>query len=463
MEVVGGIKMSRKGHEIWLRKIFSLTATALLVASTVLVGISLNAPNASAGPITLNKGNLWVDQLSDFGRILKGFTWNSQFQDIRDPFMTYSFHGLVLDQDNYNHTLPTMDIADSYLTWPYFQADDLTQVTANSFLINNVTTQKSFASFQNTGAGTGDPNDILINQTCWNVVNKDWAILQWTLYNTKSVDIYNVSLGLELSLSHALGPNGGVGGDNGDDIDGYDVAEDVYWAQDSVSGVTIGFGSAIVSDPITHYYSVDYNDTYTWDDYKVLYENDTWLYNRLHAPNGVVGATPGNRSSTIGWDGFTLSPGSPRTITLVVAVNSTYADMINAIKDAQYYYHNVATGFLVTEFSDDLTTQRIEVYNNGREPTDLDAAGYELYCDDGATLLTGTWNPTTIPTYGYSVFTVTGLPIGPEGDTIGLYLDPGGGPQLVDGPFAYGPEGTVPLFRIPWMGIQWQGISIPIP
>jgi len=48
MEVVGGIKMSRKGHEIWLRKFFSLTATVLLVASTVLVGISLNAPNASA-------------------------------------------------------------------------------------------------------------------------------------------------------------------------------------------------------------------------------------------------------------------------------------------------------------------------------------------------------------------------------------------------------------------------------
>ena len=60
-------------------------------------------------------------------------------------------------------------------------------------LINNATHEKSFGSFQNTGTDTGDPNDILINHTCWTMVNKDWAILQWTLLSS-TTPLYKLNL-----------------------------------------------------------------------------------------------------------------------------------------------------------------------------------------------------------------------------------------------------------------------------
>ncbi|UCF07267.1 MAG: VWA domain-containing protein, partial [Thermoplasmata archaeon] len=443
--MVNGHKMARRGVIFPRRRAFSIAASAILLSSTLLIGISMPAPNAAADIMNHKVGNLWIEQLTDFGRILKGFTWQgTQPQDMRDPMYTLGYSGLVLDQDNYNHVAGSENIADSYKFWPYTSQDDLVVTKGCTMIIDDGTTQKSIGSFKNTGVGTGDPNDILINQTAWTVVNKDWAIIQWSLLNLKGSVLTNVSLGLELPLSF-VGTNGGVGGDAGDDIDGFDASNDVYWVSDD-SGTTIGFGSVIPVDPITHYYSVDYQDTYSWDDYKMLYQDDTWLYNRLHASNSVVGATPGNRSSTVGWDGITIDPGSSRTITLVVAVNDTYNNMINAIKDAQFYYRYVLTGFRITEFSDaDSSTQQVEVYNCGREATDMSAENYFLSVDSGATPLSGDWDMVPLPTYEHGIFTLDpGENIGPEGATIGLYRDLGpGGIQLVDS-VSYGPKGSAP-------------------
>ncbi|UCF07304.1 MAG: VWA domain-containing protein, partial [Thermoplasmata archaeon] len=388
-------------------------------------------------------GNVTIDQLSDFGRILKGFDWHNQPQDARDPMYTYGYTGLVIDQDNYIHTPGAENIADSYRQWPYVVQDDLTFVSDGTMIIDNEMEQKSVAAFQNTGAGTGDPNDILVNQTAWTVANRNWAIIQWSLLNMKTVPITNVSIGLELLLSMEEA-QWGVGGDGGDDIDGYNATHAVYWARDD-SGVTVGFGSAVISDPITHYHSVDYNTTYTYDQYKFLYENDPWLYNRLHAPNGTAGTTPGNRSSTVGWKDFTLPAGSSRNVNLIVAVDNTFDDMITSFKDAQYYYNYIATGFLITEFSDASSeTQKIEVFNNGRDATDLAAEGYNLSVDGGLTPLTGDWSPEVIPANGYSVFTLSAGSIGPEGGKIGLYQNLGGGNRILFDEVSFGHKGPAP-------------------
>jgi len=72
------------------------------------------------------------------------------------------------------------------------------------------------------------------------------------------------------------------------------------------------------------------------------------------------------------------------------------------------------------------------------------AEGYKISMDGGSTFLPGNWNPQVIPTYGYSVFQVTGTPIPTEGGTIGLYQDLGGGNvELID-EVAFGQEGVAP-------------------
>ncbi|UCF07955.1 MAG: lamin tail domain-containing protein [Thermoplasmata archaeon] len=444
--------MSRRGLERCKKRIFSLTATVLLLMSAFFVGVVIHVPTTEAGSVQMIIGNLDLDQLTDYGRISRGFgvdvTAVSQGlpQDARDPIQTLGCMGLVVDQGAYDHTDP-MNIADPYFgTFPYLLTADFKDVTAISLVEDQDPLQKSFASFMNTASDTGDPNDILINQTTWAVKGKDWIILQWALFNVKGAPINNIYVGLEITPSYT-GANWGLDTDAGDEIDGYDAVNGTYWVQDAGSGLTMGYGPGIAGEPITHYYSVDYGGTYTWVEYTALFgnnNNDTWLYNRLHAANGVEGLTPGNRSANIGWENFDLGIGESKTLTMVVALNNTYESTMNAIKDAQYYYHHNATGYLLTEFSDDSGTQRIELFNRGRPDTDLDAMGFNISLDEGNSFIPGTWNPQTVPTYGYSIFEPTGTPIVEEGGTISLYQFIDGSHVLIDGPLAYGQNGTVP-------------------
>ncbi len=423
------------------RRFFSLTAVVMLVMSSMLIGINVQVPNATAIK-THNVGNVDIEMLTAFGRILGPLDWNGQPQVVGDPTKGgMGFIGLVIDHDGYDHTPGSENITDSFGSWWYASEDDFHQVNGQAWLINNATTQKSFGSFQNDAPLTGDPNDIFINQTAWTVVNKDWAIIQWALYNLKPVDITNLSIGLEVPLSFT--GKKGVGGDGGDDIDGFDAANDTYWAQDD-GGTSIGFASAIPTEPITHYYSENYS-SYSFDEFKYFYENDTWLYERINASNQVVGTTPGNRISTVGWDGITLDVGSVKTFTLVIAVNDSFENMTAAVQDAQYYYDYVASGFRITEFCDaDSVSQKVEVYNSGKGPTDLFTAGYRLSVTDGATFLTGdNWDKKPLPTYEYGVFTLSAGSIPQEGGTIGLYYDDGGSYILID-EVSYGQEGPAP-------------------
>jgi Ca-activated chloride channel family protein len=418
----GGKNMARKGNVSRKRRFFSMSTT---------------------GAVTHTVGNVKINSLTDWGRTLGYIYTSSTRHTVTDPSAgnALGFIGLVLDHDGYNHPVGSEEVADSYLNPPYVGVEDLQNDGANPMtMFDDGTLQKSIGHFYNNGAG--DPNDVYVDQTCWTVVNEDWAIVQWAVRNQKGVAINNFCLGLEVPLS-VTGGGYGVGGDSGDDIDGFDPVESTYWAQDD-SGTTIGFSSAIASEPINHYYAVDYNTTYTFTEWKNLYANDAWLYNRIHAPNTAVGATPGNRTTTVGWNGVTINPGSVKTFTLVIAINDSMANMESAVQDARTYYNTIASRFYITEFSDaDSASQQIEVYSHGKAPTNMAGAGYFLSVDGGLTALTGTWEKNPLPTYEYTNFTLTAGSIGPEGDTIGLYYDPGGGAVLID-EVAYGQEGTAP-------------------
>jgi hypothetical protein len=430
------------------KKILSAVICTLFVASSLISGLFLRSPLASATTLDHDVGNVDIKMLTDFGRVLQTVNWG-QAQTARDP-MGFGFMGLVIDQDNYNHLPGAEDIADCFTAFPYATSDDFIIVNTLNMVIDDGTTQKSVAAFQNEGVGTNDPFDILVNQTAWTVKDKDWAILQWTLTNIRSPasTLTGVCIGLEIPFSKD-GARYGVGGnlnDGGDDVDGYDSVEQVYWVSDTDSGVSMGVGSAISADPITHYYAQDYHSDYS-SEYTNFFADETWLYNRLHAPSQTAtdGISPGNVTTTVGWNGETIGPGESRTFTMVFALNDTHGNMMTAMDDARNYYYKVASGFRITEFSDsDSIPQRIEIFNYGNKPTDMAADGFFLSVDGGTTALVGTWDKNPLPTYDHGVFTVTGGTIGPEGDTLGLYQDLGGGNIILMEQVFFGLEGTTP-------------------
>ncbi|UCG68939.1 MAG: lamin tail domain-containing protein [Thermoplasmata archaeon] len=451
--------MPLRTHVSNRKRWLSLFTGVMLIMSILFVGMTIQIPNVGAGSVNHNVGNVDILWLTDYGRICSPLSWNKP-QTTNDPLSGLGFIGLVIDQDDYNHLPGAEDVADSFAPPPpYTFFDDFT-LMGISMITDDGTTQKSKGYFQNVGPGTGDPNDIFVEQTVWTVVNKDWAILQWKLNNLKATDITGVCIGLELPISQ-VGAGFGLGGasnDGGDDIDGFDATNGVYWASDTAgsgAGTTIGFGSAIAMEPITHYFAEDYHAEYqnpgdtpgNYDPdpsyYVNFFANDTWLYNRLRAANATAtdGVTPGNITATVGWNDVIIPVGSSRTFTLVMALNDTFDNMKAAIEDARYYFHNVATGFLITEFSDSSSgTQQIEVFNFGRGLTNLPGEGYYLSVDDGISPLIGTWSNNPLPPYEHAVFTVSGGTIGPEGDTIGLYHPVEG---LMD-EVAYGQEGIAP-------------------
>jgi uncharacterized protein YegL len=408
----------------------------------------MQIPNASAVDHTV--GNLDINALTDWGRILMPIQWNGIRQTVEDQSTPIGFIGLVIDHDNYDHTPGSEDIADSFASYPYTSEDDFKPDNPITMIFDDGITQKSYGSFKNKGLGTGFPDDILINQTTWTVKDKDWAIIQWSLSNIKSPasTLTNVRIGLEVPISKEGGKYG-LGGsfdDSGDDVDGYDAVEDIYWAQDTGDSTTMGFGSAIASDPITHYYAKDYYADYS-SEYKNFFGDDTWLYQRLGAPSATAtdGVTPKNITATVGWDGFDILAGESRNFTLVVAMDVSLNDMTDTFKEAQDYYNYILDGFRITEFSDaDSGTQQVEVYNDGYKTTDLSAEGFFLSVDNGASPLSGTWDKVPLPTYEYGIYTLDpGENIGPEGATLGLYKAVGGNTILIS-EVAFGQEGTAP-------------------
>jgi hypothetical protein len=427
-------KISRK------RRLTSILMCVLFIFSTISLGTLFLDLNVRADLVSHTNGNLDINYLTDMGRILQSFDWNGFPQTVKDG-VGFGFIGLVIDHDGYNHIPNSEDIADSFDVYPYANEDDFMPVDPINMIIDNGNLQKSTGSYQNEGIGTGSPLDIRIKQTAWTQTGSDWAILQWTITNIKipSQTLTNLCLGLEIPFSKD-GGRFGVGGqlfDGGDDIDGYDSPTDTYWVQDTDSQITFGVASALSSDPINHYYGEDYYSDYL-SEYRNFFANDTWLYERIHAPSATAtdGVTPGNITTTVGWNSMTLNSGESKTFTMIFAINNTFSDMMSAISDAKDYYHNQATRFFITEIEDSESgSPKIEIFNFGRPPTDVSAI-CSLFANSGA--LTGSWSPNIVPTYGYSVFTPN-QNIDFEGDTISLY-DTG---VLVDS-VSYGRLGEAP-------------------
>ena len=326
-----------------LRKwpLFTIIISILIIVNSLLVALQIEVTNVKADRLDHTVGNVQFHDLSDFGRILFPIVKGTG-QTVLDPISGLGLIGLVVDHDNYNHTPGAEDIADSFGTYPYDAPDDFTSVEPIRIIEDDGITQKSFASFQNTGMGTGDLFDILINQTAWTQTGKNWAIIQWSLYNQKSSQISGLCIGLELPLSKD-GCSYGVGGDlwdGGDDIDGFDSINKTYWVSDYITGVTFGVASAIITDPITHYYGEDYHSDAS-SEYIYFFEDDAWLHSRLHKLNATAtdGINPGNVTTTIGWNNETLNPGESRTHTLVIAINDTQNNMIKEISEAQEYFY----------------------------------------------------------------------------------------------------------------------------
>jgi fibronectin type 3 domain-containing protein len=430
---------------------FAWTMSLFLIISSMLIGISFEVPTVEGGTVIMNVGNLNIGYITDYGRLIEPLSLDGGgYQTVRDG-IGFSYAGLVIDQDNYNHVPGSEDIAECYeAAWPYAGAGDFATQTPISYLINDGITQKSYGSYQNTQ--TADPNDILVDQTAWSVLNKDWVLLQWRLTNQKVVPITGVSIGLEVPISKVGSTGGGgPGGDNGDDVDGFDVVSSIYWASDD-SGTTLGFASAVPTDPITHYYAEDYEVDYS-SEYINFYADEAWLYNRLTAPNATAtdGINPGNITATVGWDGFDIPVGGSKTLTLVMAINDTFLNMQNAVSDAQNYYHYEATNFQITEIRDSgSASPRIEVYNNGRPPTDPTSL-FSFTANVGA--LTGSWSQNPVPTYGYSYFTPNEI-IDDEGDTITLYES---GVQIDQ--VSFGQDGIAPDPLIGESSARWYNNS----
>ncbi|UCG68620.1 MAG: hypothetical protein JSV09_12540, partial [Thermoplasmata archaeon] len=105
--------MLRGRGEFNRKKFFSSNVCVTLVISSLLVGIPIQIPNVNAGAVNHNVGNIDILWLTDYGRIMGPISRNKT-QTASDPSTDLAFIGLVIDQDNYNHTPGSENIADCY-------------------------------------------------------------------------------------------------------------------------------------------------------------------------------------------------------------------------------------------------------------------------------------------------------------------------------------------------------------
>ncbi len=141
--------MFKRGEISKKRKFFSITATLFLVISSLAIGISLDIDNVSAiSSLHHTNGNVKINFLTDYGRMLQSLNWG-QSQTVLDA-IGFGYIGLVLDQDNYDHTPGSLDIADSFDAFPYGGNDDFVDVNPINMILDDGIMQKSIASFKNT-------------------------------------------------------------------------------------------------------------------------------------------------------------------------------------------------------------------------------------------------------------------------------------------------------------------------
>jgi hypothetical protein len=454
-----------------LAKTWSAAVVLMLVISSLLISLPYIIKNAEANSLVHDISNVQFEQ-TDHGRIIDEYlTWNGQRQtvdfDVNIPGIgaldEESWLGLYNLQDNYN--FGGQNIADSFNLAD--GPDDYTVTPSDTpiyFRVNSPTMQQSVASYTNTGAGTGDPNDIRITQKTWTPAGSDWTIIEFQVTNLKAVPITGLEVAYHGYMSGYY--NGfppmvpafsvsGPGNDGGDDRDQWYAAQGTYTVEDNNgAGTTMAFSSA---DP-ARLLNIYHGETFDLQNIVLAgtaLPDDLTLYNSIQtapAQLGVPDCNPiiapdqsCNIRSMVGWNvdsaSGPLAPGESVRLPMVIAFGTDPATAMIEVDNARAFYSTVYSKYMVTEVSDEVSPM-VEVFNWNKPPIALGAGGLTVSPDFCASDWTGgSWTAANLATNTHEYYTLGGGDILPSTEGWTLTLCDAGQPVYNA---TYGQYGTAP-------------------
>jgi hypothetical protein len=397
--------------------------------TTCLFGLIISdIPTTSAADIELfhDAGNLTF-KVDDHAALPFSIEYNNTQQSDREGgWLDDTF--FFFDQSQYIHT-SSGDIATGRASFPGGDPPEFAS-TARDLpltLLEDGVVDKSHGTFTKVKDINGQANDVRIHQTAWNKKDEHWGIFQWTVQNLFDSDLTAVRLGLRFYAC--------VGGDNGDDRAYWNPTDKVYYIKDSGSGTYFGFASADPGVPINMYWDGSINDLY-WD--RDIYDASTG--------SPYVSGQQNDLGSIVGWtddevvnSGLTIPGNEYISRSMVMAVNSSYEDLVSTIERARHFYK--PRTLMISELADE-GVPRVEIRTLSSVPVHL--WNVSLSVDGGKTYWSGgSWDTDHIPGGGYSVWTLAGSDTfnSTQGDTLGLYNISSG--EIYD-EVAFGKEGRAP-------------------
>ncbi|UCG70879.1 MAG: VWA domain-containing protein, partial [Thermoplasmata archaeon] len=410
-----------------MRRLLSVYITVTMVLSGMFGLLLLNITTISAQTVELSHDAGALDfNVNNHATLPFCIKYNNvQQSDDAGGWLddTYFF----FDQSQYDHS-GTGDIATG--EYPTAQEDwefDTTESDVPLSFLENGVIDRSFGSFTKVEDINGQANDIRLFQTAWSKQGEDWGIIQWTVQNLYDTNLTKVRFGLKF---HAC-----IDGDNADDKAYWNSTHKVYYIKDSGSATYFGFASADSGAPINMYWDGSINDL-AWDgdiySASVASPHVSGFFNDLGC---IIGWTDDEVSN----NGLNISADESITRPLIMAVGSSYADLLTKIENARQFY--LPRTLIITEIADE-GTPRVEIHTTANVTQDLTNIG--LSVDGGISHWSGGfWDVNPIPGKGYSVWTLAGGDAfdGTEGDTIGLYNISSG---LKCDEVAFGQEGVAP-------------------
>jgi hypothetical protein len=410
-----------------IKRLFPMCAITSIVLSGMFGLITLHIPMTSAITVELshNAGNLDFN-VNNHATLPFCMKYNNiQQSDKYGGWLddTYFF----FDQSQYDHgvdgDIATGDIPPA----PDHPEFETTASDIPLTLLENDAIDKSFGSFTKVKNINGQANDIRLFQTAWSKEGEDWGIIQWTIQNLYDMDLSEVRFGLKFYAC--------VGGDNADDRAYWNSTDGVYYIKDSGSATYFGFASGDPGASINLYWDGSINNLY-WD-------GD--IYNAVIASPYVSGFY-NDLGCVVGWtddevlnNGLTIPANESITRPLIIAVGTSYANLLTTINKARQFY--LPRTLIFTEIADE-GTPRVEIHTTASVSQDL--TNIKISVNGGATYWSGgSWDVNPIPGNGYSVWTLSGGDAfdGTEGDTIGLYNTSSG---IKCDELAFGQEGIAP-------------------
>ncbi len=414
------------------KRMTSLLIVIYLVLGNFFVVFSSMIPYiAEAEPqLELNAGNITL-QLSDIGRfhqtrVSTGIENIIPLNDYWQYFFIYQnnygvnnvaalFPGLPIEDGDFE----VIDGVDAPLGWE-----------------ETGTTQKISGTFTETRVTS--PDDFRIHQTAWTQTGAFWVVIEWKIENIYGSDLTGVKAGMRLCSNFE-------NDDNEDDWDFWDATDSIYYYTDTDAvNQFFGFSSANVSYPIDHYYGIDGYNTSSWPNLP-FQGADTAIYNAINSPNQTAALTAPDRKvgSVIDWDIGMIPNSKKATIAVVVAFGTSLPNLQDNISKAQAFYAFVTMAkpnLIITEIMDSGIDEYIEVYNNGEVTANTTDINISL--DGGITNVTiGSWNSSSIPPSGYSVFRTGDDLINDEGGTVSIFYTPY---NTLDDEIGFGQEGYPP-------------------